>query len=163
MNPSLPNYPIIDGFLLDTTLRCNLTFKSLALANYEALRRAGAYRSKMWTVPTDPANVSIPARDAFEYQCFLPPGSAVWGYIFNAPQNQFSFQVKDACTDVPIWSEPIVSTGQRRKQQRLSKLLVVGNPGLLSVEICNLTSNAQTGIQLILCGGIPVEPGVCSS
>jgi hypothetical protein len=162
MNPSLPNYPVRDGFLLDTTLRCNYTFKSLALSNFEPLRRAGAYRSRMWTVPTDPRNITIPKYDAYEYQCFLPVGSAIWGYIFNAPQNQFSFQVKDACTDVPLWSEPIVSTGQTHKQQRLSKLLVVGNPGLLNIEICNLTGSDATNVQIILCGGIPVEPGVCA-
>src|ERR1700730_2118324 len=123
MNP-LDNYPIADGFLLKTGLRCNLTFLSLALREYEALRRSANLRSRAWAIPHDPANQSIPARDSIEVQEFALPGSGICVFAFVAAAGQFSFQVADSCTDVPIWSEPIFSNG-KNNQQKLSKLLVI--------------------------------------
>lgn len=152
---TLPDYPVIDGFLLKTQLRCNLTFLSLAVREYEALRRSGNLRSRVWTIPNDPANQSIPARDAFEFQTFMLPGSAIWGYTFIGAKSQFSCQITDSCTDVPLFSEPIVSTGSN-KQQFLSKLLVIAEPGLLNVQICSLAASDTFGVQVALWGGEPL-------
>jgi len=152
------NYPVIDGFLLSTSLRANLTFFSLAVREYEALRRSGNLRCRAWTVPNDPATIAIPAVDAYEFQIYAEPGSAIWGYSFVAPTGQFSFQVTDSCTDVPLLSEPVFSTGQNQEQQLLSKLLVISKPGLLNVQIMSLVTSNTLGIQLILWGGEPV-PG----
>lgn len=151
----LPDYPVADGFLLKTSLRCNLTFLSLAVKEYEPLRRSGSLRCRAWTIPNDPANQSIPARDALEFQVFMLPGSVIWGYSFIGSKGQFSCQITDDCTDVPIFSEPIAATGSN-KQQLLSKLVVVAEPGLMNVQICSLAASDTFGVQVILWGGEPL-------
>jgi hypothetical protein len=151
----LADYPVIDGFLLKTQLRCNLTFLSLAVREYEALRRSGNLRCRAWTIPNDPANQSIPARDALEYQVFMLPGSAIWGYTFLGAKGQFSFQATDSCTDVSLFSETIASSGSNR-QQLLSKLAVVAEPGIMNVQICSLAASDTFGVQVILWGGEPL-------
>jgi hypothetical protein len=158
---ALDDYPVVDGFLLRTGLRCNLTFLSLAIREYEALRRSANLRSRSWCIPHDPANQSIPALDSFEFQEFALPGSAIWGWTFVAPVGQFSWQLHDTCTDVPLFSEPVISNG-KNNQQLLPKLLVVSKGGLLNVQICSLASADTFGVQLVLWGGEPVEGGgVC--
>lgn len=160
----LDQYGIIDGFLLNTQLRCNLKFKSMAIQGYEALRRSGNYRSRAWVIPQDPANIVIPARDAIEFQVSVHAGSAIWGYTFLATAGLFSFQVTDTCTDVPSQSEVLVAQALSAgsKQAPFSKLMVVSRPGLLNVQICSLATVDTAGIQLILWGGEPNEAGVCS-
>jgi hypothetical protein len=166
MNITPPNYPLIDGFLLDTSLKCDLTFRSLALTEWERLRRAGAFRSKIWTIPDD-SNIGIPAFDSYEKEISCVPGSAIWGFVFVSPSGSgpFSIQIRDACTDVAIASEVIRAdkfnagtngTPQSVYQQPFSRLLVVAHQGLLSVEICSLQSTNQLGVQLALFGGEPV-------
>ena len=151
------DYAIIDGFLLNTQLACNLTFLSLVLDKYNPLRRSGAYKSKIITTPEDPGSLSIPGRDSYERQVHMKPGAAFWGYTFIATKGSFSWQVKDACTDVPLLSEVVYSvpTGPPYPQQLLSKLLIVPEPGLLNVEICSLIDGASSNVQLILWGGEP--------
>lgn len=171
MNPANPSlalqYPIIDGFLYNTQLRCNLTFLSLALAEYEALRRSGAYRSKSWLVPQDANAIPIPARNSYEYQVEVIPGSAIWGYTFTGVNvlddddptlnGVFSFQVTDSCNDVKLFSEFVTKpTGAPTyRQQLLSRLHICAEPGLLHVEIASTFGADQTGAQLILYGGEP--------
>lgn len=150
----LNQFPVIDGFGFDTNFRCDLQFQNLAIQQYDALRRCSAYRAKNWLVPKD-STVTIPAFDSYEYQLFLKPGSAIWGYVF--PQIAgMSFQVRDSCDDVPLFSEPATnqSNSAPYQQQFLTKLLIVGHPGTLNVEICNTLSSDQT-CQLVLAGGEP--------
>jgi hypothetical protein len=150
----LNDFPVIDGFSFDTNLRCDLQFENLAIQQYDALRRASAYRFKNWLVPKD-STVMIPAFDSYEYQLYLKPGSAIWGYVFWQVAG-LSFQLRDSCDDVPLFSEP--STNQTHsspyQQQYLTKLLIVGHPGTLTVEICNTLDTAQQ-CQLVLSGGEP--------
>jgi len=157
MNITPDEYPIVDGFLLNTGLKCDLTFMALAIREYVAVRRSGGLRSRTWLIPEDARGTAIPARDAFEYQVYLEPGSAIWAYTFNAPANLFSFQVTESCTDVPLISEPVNSLGVTNVQQLLSKPLVIGAPGLLNVQICSLAATDTTGVQLILWGGEPTD------
>ncbi len=169
--PPEAEYPVIDGFFDKASLRCNLTFLSLAVREFEALRRAGAYRQKHWCTPKD-STTQIPARDSYEYQVEIKPGSAIWGYTFTGFSEvdeetgviqAMSFQLRDACDDVPLLSE--FATQQEfsgtnltvvRLQQPLSKLLIIGPPGLVTVEIASTFATPQTGVQLILWGGEPV-------
>jgi hypothetical protein len=169
--PPRAEYPVIDGFFDKASYRCNLTFLALASREFEALRRAGGYRQKHWCTPKD-STTPIPARDSYEYQVEMKPGSAIWGYTFtgfNSLNDEtdvlqiMSFQVRDACDDVPLLSE--FGTQQEfggnnlsdiYLQQPLAKLMIVGPPGLLTVEIASTYSTAQTGVQLILWGGEPV-------
>lgn len=161
----LDQYPVLDGFDYSTNLRCNLTFRNLATQQYEELRRSRAYKNKAWLVPKD-STVLIPARDSYEYQLYMKPGSAIWGYTFVAATGEsegtLSFNVRDGCDDIPLFSE--VTTRQAVSipypQQYLAKLLVLGHPGLLNVEICNTYATAQLG-QLVLWGGEPAENPKC--
>ena len=157
-------YPILDGFCLKTLQRCNLTFGALAIEQYNALRRLRAYRSKAWCVPNDTQTQLIPAFDSYEYQVPMKPGSAIWGYTFTGNSNGTdSFQVRETCTDVPLFAEFITKRPETAellgetpwsRQQMLSGLLVVPAPGLLHVEIAT-TAIVPRQIQLILWGGEP--------
>lgn len=163
-----PNCPIIDGFLYKTDLKCDLTFLSLAVNAFEALRRSSAYRQRAWCVPQDSSAFQIPARDSYEFQVRMKPGSAIWGYTFTGrgqviiadgeiTREILSFQVRDSCNDVPLFSEVATNpvSAALSYQQLLSKLMIVGEPGLLHVEITNTFSTPQAA-QLILYGGEPV-------
>ena len=172
MNVTPPDYPVIDGFILDTSTKCDLAFRSLALAEWDTLRRSGAFRSKMWTIPDD-SQIAIPAFDSYEKEVYCVPGSAIWGFIFVMPQpteeqpivGPFSIQIRDVCTDVALASEVIRTDNFNAGtngffssvyQQPFSRLLIVAHQGLLAVEICSQQATPQAGVQLVLCGGEPV-------
>lgn len=162
-------YPVTDGFLLASRLRCNFTYRSLAIENFDRLRRSGAYRSKIWPVPRD-SNILIPARDSFEYQVFVGAGAAIWGYALSGitgeqPDGTISWQVTDACTDEPIWNEVVTKLFNLNgtdpysspvQQSLFSRIYVVGGQGLLNVQITNTFSTDQRA-QLLLFGGQPVN------
>ena len=152
-----PNYPIVDGFRLNTLLKCDLQFMALATKQFEAMRRSGAMRSRMWLTPESNAFV-IPARDSYEYAFPVVPGSLIWGFIFVSSGNArpFSIKVIESCTDVPLFGEVIrgdnfVGTGQRF----LPRPLVIPEPGLVNVQICSQQGTDASGVQFILCGGEP--------
>jgi hypothetical protein len=161
-------FPIIDGFVLKTHLRCNLKFGALAIEQYEDLRRSRAFRSKGWCVPNDPSSTNVPAFDSYEYQVWMKPGSAIWGYTFTGNSTAGgnggidSFQVRETCSDVPLFSESVTKKPESAnfwgttwaRQQYLSQLLIVPAPGLLHVEIAT-TAPVNRAIQLILWGGEP--------
>jgi hypothetical protein len=173
MNQS-PAYPVIDGFTLNTKLRPNLTFLNLVLRErLDHLRRSGSYRTRMWCIPEDASSQQIPADDALEYQVSVMPGAVIWGWIFvatGADAGQFSIQITDGCTDVPVFSEVVnlsaaapthsIMPGQG-KQRLLTRLLNIGQPGLLNVQICSLNNAAVENTQLILCGAEPVSQDKC--
>jgi len=166
-----PRYPIIDGFLLDATLRTDLKFRSLAIEQYEALRRSGSYRSRYWCVPPDSSSgLQIPAWGSYELQIQMVPGSAIWGFIWTPLSGDltgpFSIQARDACTDEYLFSE-VIRTDQYNftngdvpppYQQALSRLWVIGGMGLVSVQICSQQTSSANAIQMIFCGGEPVAP-----
>jgi hypothetical protein len=164
-----PNYPIVDGFTLNTNLRCNLRFQALALQRFEAMRRSGGMRSKYWVTPQN-SYLSIPAYDAFEESIAIVPGSIIWGIIFVnsvvegvVNSGPFSFQITESCTDVPLFSEVVrtdlyeASDGieARNGQKILARPLIISEPGQLNVQICSQQSTAALGVQVILCGGEP--------
>lgn len=168
MNVTPPDYPIIDGFLLDTTMKCTPNFRAMALEEWETLRRTGSYRSKYWVVP-DNSLVAIPAWGSYEYQIKCVPGSALWGFIWTQPSatGPFSIQIRDACTGVATGSEWIRTdrfgkTGGSNNrppfQQPFARLLVVAKEGLVTVEICSQQTTNQAQVQLVLCGGEPMCP-----
>lgn len=154
-------YTIADGFLLATDLRCNLKFKSLAIREYEALRRSGSMRTKMWTVPTDTSAIQIPAYDSYEYQLFMRAGSAIWGVSligpWGGPGGTLSFTLKDGCDDVALQSEFVSRqpVSGPAPQQYLARLLIVPPPGTLNIIIASTFSSPQQA-QLVLWGGEPV-------
>ena len=169
MNVTPPDYPMIDGFLLNTTVKCTPNFRQMALEQWDALRRTGSYRSKDWTTPEN-SLIAIPAWNSYEYQQKAVPGSAIWGFTWvqgGGNAGPFSFQVRDACTGVAIASEAIRAdrfngtggSGQPAPfQQPFARLIVVAAQGLITVEICSQQTTDATQIQLVLHGGEPVCP-----
>lgn len=179
MQSALETYPVIDGFVYSTNLRCDLQFKPAALREYERLRRSQTFRQKQWLIPRGPEGttgvegiVAVPAFDSFEMQVSVGTGSVIWGYSFvgitegeHTPETlnpgTQSFEVRDACDDIALFSEIItrryavqnpVPSLNPVPQQYLSKLLVVGPPGLLNVVLAN-TYNTPQLAQLVLYGG----------
>ena len=172
----LNDYPPLDGFLFASKLRCNLTFRSLAIQEFEAMRRATGLRNRTWCVPQD-SSILIPAYDSYERQVYIPAGSVIWGYSFvgltgnptvddEEVLGTQSWEVRDACDDIPLFSEIATRRFAAQSptgvnlgvnpvpQQILSRLLVIGPPGCLNVVIANTFATAQVG-QLLLFGGQP--------
>ena len=160
---------MIDGFLLNTTMKCTPNFRQMALEQWDALRRTGSYRSKDWTTPEN-SLIAIPAWNSYEYQQKAVPGSAIWGFTWvqgGGNAGPFSFQVRDACTGVAIASEAIRAdrfngtggSGQPAPfQQPFARLIVVAAQGLITIEIYSQQTTDATQIQLVLHGGEPVCP-----
>lgn len=168
MNITPPDYPVIDGFLANTTMKCTPNFRQMARAEWDTLVRTGSYRSKQWPVPEN-SNIAIPAWNSYEFQIKCVPGSALWGFIWTQGANAgpFSIQVRDACTGVSAFSEPVRcdkfsaagGSGQPAPfQQPFSRIIVLGTPGLVTVEICSQQTTDATQVQLVLCGGEPMCP-----
>jgi hypothetical protein len=179
MTPAMQpaQYPILDGYVFSTKLRCNLTFKNLVLQQYEALRRSTAMRNKTWCVPQD-SQIKIPAFGSYERQVSVPAGSVIWGYSFvgltagadpGTATPPFtgtqSWEIRDNCDDIPLFSEIVtrrfadqspVNGFNAVPQQYLTKLLVVGIPGLLNVILANTYATDQSG-QLLIFGGTPAN------
>jgi hypothetical protein len=160
-------FPITDGFTFSRNQRCAYTFRDVATQEYEALRRAGGYRFKTWLCPTDSNAILIPAFGSYEYQITkMKPGSAIWGYSFfgqSAPgvagSGILGFNIRDGCSDVPLFSEVAIGTLSSPQFQAvptrfLTKLLIIGAPGLINVEMTNTYNTAQQA-QLALYGGEP--------
>jgi hypothetical protein len=171
-------YPILDGWMLRRDNRCDLRFQSLAIAQYEALRRASGLRQKQWLVPTDVVSTPIPAFDSYEYQLDVGVGAVIWGWSWVGPTEQISdfgsfetmaWQIRDACDDQAFFSEPFTRefnlsglAGQvpYPTQNLLARPWVVGKPGLLNVVISSMYATPQKG-QLILYGGVPARVESC--
>lgn len=160
-NHELP--AILDGFLLKTRLRSDLSYLPFAVTQYEALRRSGGFRAKAWPVPSDSMLV-IPAYGQYEINLAFVPGSAIWGYTFTGGVDfqtggAISFFIQDACDDVALASEfQTASDFNSAGQRPFPCLIVVSTPGLLVVKIASTVPVDTAGVQLILWGGEPVIP-----
>jgi len=154
-SPLLDYYPILDGFLYDSRLKCDMRFRSIALQEYEALRRSRGYAQRIVTVPEDAGHTVIPNRNVFRYAQRVLPGSAFWAYSFIAPAGQFSVQMRDNCSDETLFSEVLLGIPSKSSQIPLSKLLIIGSPGLIDFEICSLSGEDLPGVQFLLWGGEP--------
>ena len=150
----LDYYPVLDGFLYSNQLKCDMRFQSMVLQEYEALRRSRAYAQRIITVPEDAGHTAIPNRNVFRYGQRVVPGSAFWAYSFIAAKGLFSVNMRDNCSDEALFSEVLQSTGIGN-QIPLPKLLVIGAPGLINVEICSLTGENVPRVQFLLWGGEP--------
>ncbi|MBF6570546.1 MAG: hypothetical protein IVW54_16890 [Candidatus Binataceae bacterium] len=171
-------YPILDGWMLRRNNRCDYTFQSLALAQYESLRRASALRQKQWAIPSDVNAIPIPAFDCYEYQLDVGVGAVIWGYSWVGPTDTssdvspfatMSWQIRDACDDQAFFSEPMTrefnlsgTIGQTAfaPQLLLARPWVVGKPGLLNIVITSMFPTPKQG-QLILYGGVPARATSC--
>lgn len=166
-------YPILDGWTFRKDNRCDLKFQSLAIENYEPVRRATGLRQKQWLVPTDVLTNPIPAFDSYEYQLDVGIGAVIWGWCWVGPTDQIdengfatmAWQVRDACDDQAFFEEPItrefIFSGVNAQApypqvNLLARPWIVGRPGLLNVTITSMYPVDQQG-QLILFGGVPAR------
>lgn len=158
--------PIVDGFTYSASmLYLPTTYRVLALAQMEVLRRANSYRARQWCCPSslqDP----IAAYDQNEYQIQVTAGSYLWGLTFTAPstlneelENAASYahiQITDACTETPLFSDYVrgeilqpSTANTARNPLVLAQPLLIGEPGLLNVEIYN-RADQELNCQLVL-------------
>lgn len=148
--------PILDGFTYSASmLYLSTTYRASALAQMEVLRRAKGYRARWYLVPDD-LHDPIPAYDQIEQQINVPPGSYLWGIAFSIPTELNDslvttvchIQVTDACTETALFSDyvnhfnvqslnPAVGAMNRRNPMLLAQPALIGQPGLVDVEIYN--------------------------
>ncbi len=161
---------LVDGFLYSgSQLYLPISYRASALANMEVLRRASGYRTR-WYLPPEDLEDPIPAYSQIEYQVHVQVGSYVWGLTFSAPFREVEFassfmnvQITDACTETPFFSdytkgvqlEPV--TGSAHRHPTLIMPRLVGEPGLLDVEVYNGASHSIR-CQLALLVAEPAVP-----
>lgn len=155
--------PILDGFVLSASqLYLSTTYRSSALAQMEVLRRAKGYRTRQYLVPDDLEN-PIPAYLQVEHQINVPPGSYLWGIAFSIPTRLNDelvttvchIQITDACTETAIFSDYVMEQNvqsnapgngaqNRRNPMILAQPALIGQPGLVDVEIFNGSTDGST-------------------
>lgn len=161
--------PILDGFVLSASmLYLSTNYRVSALAQMEVLRRARGYRCRHYLVPDadDPENPIGPFSQ-IERQIQTLPGSYLYGLCFSAPASlnddlevssingDIHIQITDACTETAIFSDYIYSyqiasaapangTQNRRNPFIFAQPLLVGEPGLIDVEIYNRLVDTST-------------------
>ena len=169
--------PVVDGFVYSLSLLyLSTSYRPSALASMEILRRAKGYRCREYLVPDNLLN-PIPAFGQVEQQINTIPGSYLWGLTFSAPFNlagtgddavYIYYRITDACTETPLFSdyalnqmEAVQSSNangwNRRNPAIMSTPRLIGEPGLLNVEVYNKASVAIT-CQLALLMAEPCVP-----
>jgi hypothetical protein len=155
--------PLLDGFILSASqLYLPIIYRASALAQMEVLRRSRGYRTRWYLVPDDLED-PIPAYGQVELQINVPPGSYLWGLAFTIPtrlNDSLSttvchVQITDACTETAIFSDYVMEQnvvslvpgngGQnRRNPMILAQPALIGQPGLVDVEIFNGSTDGST-------------------
>jgi hypothetical protein len=158
----LNDYPVVDGFSLRSDYRCDFTLLAQAVEQYDELRRVGNYRQKQWSFPRNPVTSPIPAFNSTEQEIRVGIGAVIWGYkiaLTGAGNGSVNgLQIRDACTDAALFSEPVFPAFYSiddTKPALLPRLLVIGKPGIITVELMTMWSEPIIG-QVILYGGVPV-------
>jgi hypothetical protein len=166
---------VVDGF----TYNCSLLylpnrFFPNALAHLDILRRAANYRPRWFVIPDD-IDQPIQPYDTLYYQFYVPGGSYLWGWSFactkatdpngnpaTASTSSLAIQAVDSCTGIPLFQD-FANAGQPGNlngsttsdfSARCSPILLteprlILDPGLVNVQIANLTGNTIT-CQLLL-------------
>jgi hypothetical protein len=155
--------PLLDGFVLSASqLYLPIIYRASALAQMEVLRRSRGYRTRWYLVPDDLQD-PIPAYSQVELQINVPPGSYLWGLAFTIPERLNDslvntvchVQITDACTETAIFSDYVMEQnvvslipgngGQnRRNPMILAQPALIGQPGLVDVEIFNGSTSGAT-------------------
>ena len=149
---------IFDGFSLASAYNSrNLEglYYAASLRNMDTLRRAQRnFRPRFLSFPEN--YDQIVARSSNYYQVWVKPGSWLWAVAFSSinnagsgPVTTFSFQVRESCSNLPIWSEPAATEPFIYAASSIDaplRILPVPKPilgpGLLHIEI--LDTQGQT-------------------
>jgi len=137
----------VDGFVYSASmLYLPTTYRASALAQMEVLRLAKGYRPRWYLIPED-SDQPVGLYSQIEFQVRVQPGAYLWAISFSTlnlegPLQAF-VQVTDACTETPLFSDYLManliepSTGAGRRNPLLLTPRLIGEPGLLNVEIYN--------------------------
>jgi hypothetical protein len=139
-----------------------IVYRASALAQMEVLRRSRGYRTRWYLIPDDLED-PIPAYGQVELQINVPPGSYLWGLAFTIPTTLNAtlsttvchVQVTDACTETALFSDYVMEQNvvslipgngaqNRRNPMILSQPAIIGQPGLVDVEIFNGSTDGST-------------------
>ena len=171
---SISELPLVDGFTLSLSTRMlPTTYRALATAQWEVLRRASNYQIKMYSAP-DNANATIPAYSQNEYLVRMRPGTYIWGMWMSATLVDGSepsledvyFEITDMNTGEQVISDyaiaqmisAVLSPTERlfnRYPCLLGEPRLVGQGGIITIETYNSSSTPLT-VQLVLFCAEPI-------
>ena len=167
--------PIVDGFVHSASLLyLSTTYRASVMQQMDVLRRARSYRCRWFNIP-DNLNEPILAFSQVEQQIHVRPGSYWWATSGSAPghlngdaglETQLFVKITDSCTEVPFESDytyaislyaPSQARANARNPMLSSQPRLVGEPGLLNVEIYN-KFDIDLFFQLVLFVAEPMLP-----
>jgi hypothetical protein len=132
-------------------------YHTYALDAMLALRHAAGFEAS-WHVIPNASNTAVIALGRFEQRISVPPQSYIWGFAAYSQQG-FQVQIYDLGTSEPWFSQPLNYqnlSGQGSTPEGITSPLyllpaprLVLEPGLLSVQITNLSSQVNT-IKLLM-------------
>lgn len=152
--------PIQDGFLMNPAWSLNPgRTQVLALGQLDTLRRANQLQPYWISLPVDGA--AIQARDTYEYEAVVVPGSVLWGLLLSevdasgtvTANSDALLRLTDACSGLEILNDFVYSRNFSNyyagaaTRGFLSPWLLPSpymfvSPGRLFVEIANQSANA---------------------
>lgn len=176
--------PVIDGlsYQLMTPMLPN-RYLPAAMGQLEAIRKAGAYRSRWYVCPEDSRQI-IAAYDTVEQQVRIVSGSWLYGLMLSqadpvtlayVPPSNLTLRLTEGATGIGFSDDYVCalafagSAAQYKWPGRpylLSQPRLIVEPGFLNVEISNLLATATGRVQLVLLCAEPcvvVEDSIQSS
>lgn len=179
---SISEVPLVDGFTLSLSTRMlPTTYRALASAQFETLRRASNYQIKMYSAP-DEANSTIPAYSQNEYLWRMRPGTYIWGLWMSAVLIDGSepsledvyFELTDMSTGIQLLSDyaitqmisAVLAPSNNRVYGRYPLLLaepqLVSSSGDVTVETYNSSSISLTVQLVAFCAEPMPTPDPCA-
>lgn len=174
----VPYRDIVDGFVLSASqLYLPGNYRAAVLSQMDVIRRAAAYRTRHFVVPNKLQTV-VPAYSQVEQQISMQAGSYVWGLTFTAPfdeianaSEQIHIQITDACSETAFFSDYVLGAQLEatpaaagnfvtRNPVLLTQPRLVGDPGLLDVELYNKSAEDINCQLLILVAEPAVAPEI---
>lgn len=173
--------PILDGFTHSiSTLMLPTTYRALAQAQWEVLRRSSNYQWRVWSGPSTQQN-PVAAYSQVEYQVTMQKGTYIWGWYVTVTTvedgdidlSKLFVQVVDMQCGQPILSDyQVASTltnlnaGGGRLYNRYPSLFtqpyLVAGDGQVLFEVYNSSGLAVTVQLALFCAQPKLCPDPCS-
>lgn len=165
MNPEISKKPLVDGFLMNASIRyLPYQFYPMALSNLEWLRRQNdQYNPRWYAAPFDFTVPILPWTAPLNYQIEAVPDSWVYGFglciVPGTPGHvsDLHVQVIDSCSGLRYFDNSILGSAFSTNRHALkwpillSDPIRVENPGFLNVQISNISEPAENrNCQLVI-------------
>jgi hypothetical protein len=155
--------PPVDGFTLDCKFRIMPGLSgALLLGQLDLLRRGRNFRPRWFAFPHPAASSVVPvlaAREAFEEQFRVEPGSWWWGWKCSSSSVAIQITEEETgrkfCSDFQVPNYHRSAPGTWFSPNLLTEPWLILDPGLLNVEM-HSTSDSQITVQLVLMFSEPV-------